>query len=195
MDSELLLFNCPAPRRPCVPSLISCITALPSIEWFTGVTVVEDIWPVICMIEKDKWLSPIIDLFMLSRTIPEKDFIREGDMDSPPPPGKFLGKTTLIVHALLENFFLSTFCLLGNCSRQWRRINEQRRQNPGLIQLIFLWERQKMGWWIHKPYNALYGNYCGKTNQSKRQRDYQHVFRGCSLFSFLNKISFNSQCY
>lgn len=53
-----LLFNCSALRKPCVPSLISCITGLPSTEWFTGVTVVEDIWLIICMRERDKWLSP-----------------------------------------------------------------------------------------------------------------------------------------
>lgn len=51
-------------------------------EWFTGVTVVEAIWPVICTI--DKWLSPSIDLFIPSHTIPEKDLSKEGDMNFAP---------------------------------------------------------------------------------------------------------------
>lgn len=108
MDSGLLLFNCSVPRRPCVPSLISCISALPSTERFTGVTMVEDIWPIICMTEKDKWLSPFIHLFILSPTIPEKDWIREGGRDSSPFSGKFLGKTILTVPIWI-------YVLLNNC--------------------------------------------------------------------------------
>lgn len=71
-------------------------------QWFTEVTVVEDMWPVICMIEKDKWLSPSVDLFILSHTIPEKDLSREGDVDL--APEKLLSKTVLIVHTLIHLF-------------------------------------------------------------------------------------------
>lgn len=46
-------------------------------EGFTRVTVVEDIWPVICMVEKDEWLAPCIDLL-------EKDLSGEGVMDFAP---------------------------------------------------------------------------------------------------------------
>lgn len=37
------------------------------------VTMVGDIWPDICVIEKDGWLLPSIDLFLLSPIISKRD--------------------------------------------------------------------------------------------------------------------------
>lgn len=53
--------------------LMPRITALPFMGWFARVPVVDDIQPVICVIDKDGWLLPSIDVFPLSPIISKKD--------------------------------------------------------------------------------------------------------------------------
>lgn len=72
-DSGLLVFNRSGAQEASCSFLIPRVTALPFTGWFTGVKMVDNIRPDICVIEKDGWLLPSIDLFPLSPIISKKD--------------------------------------------------------------------------------------------------------------------------
>lgn len=136
VDSGLLLFNWSATRRPCAPPLIPCITALPFMEWLTEVTVVGDIWPVICN-DRERRMAFSLCWFISSVThLPEKDLSREGDMDSVP------GKTpwqnnfrcsyidSIIYSIIIYSIIAVEHLLLCSCLTPWRYMTGQSRKNP-----------------------------------------------------------------